>query len=121
MKWFDVRPNRYTRALQIWLVLVAQAARGQTLTYGDLAKVLGFKGAGSLGQFLDPVMRYCENEGLPPLTAIVVNQDTREPGAGLPGIRNLSTEQGRVFDFPWFRIVPPTPREFMQVHRWNRC
>ena len=118
IKRFDDDPTRYTRALQIWQILIAQAVCSeQTITYGALAKILGFKGAGTLGNFLDPVMRYCREKGLPPLTVIVVNQETGKLGPGLPGIVDRNTDQDRVFNYPWFSIIPPTPQEFEEAHK----
>ena len=74
--------TRYQRSLQIWAVLVCGARERRSYTYGDIAKILGMKGAGVMAQFLGPIMWYCENNDLPPLTVLVVNQETGLPGKG---------------------------------------
>ena len=74
--------TRAERAMQIWQILITAAHDRRTLTYGRVAALLGFKGAGVISQFLNPIMGYCEAKDLPPLTVLVVNQDT-----GLPGER----------------------------------
>ena len=111
MRRFNENPNRESRAVQIWQILVSKATNRQTMTYGMLAEILGFRGAGTIGQFLDPVMIYCRQNGLPPLTVVVVNQDSGLPGAGLPGT-DLHVDRERTFNYDWFGLVPPTPEEF---------
>ena len=76
---FSTDPTRPKRAQQIWLILVGLAHKRQTITYGGLAKLLKFKGAGTISSDLSPVMWLCIDQGLPPLTSIVVNQETGLP------------------------------------------
>ena len=100
VKRFDENRTAPNRAAQIWLVLIGKAANRQTMTYGMLADTLGYGGAGTLAQILGRVLSYCQQEGLPLLTALVVNQRTGDPGPGLglePG--DLSAEQERVFNY----------------------
>ena len=100
-----------TRALQIWQILICKAANRQTITYGQLAKILGFKRAGTVGNMLGYILAYCPAHDLPPLTALVVNRQTGLPGKGFT-IENVSVEQERVFRFDWFSLMPPTPDDF---------
>ena len=44
-RYFKDNPTLYTRALQIWQILIAKAENRQTMTYGALAHALGFRGA----------------------------------------------------------------------------
>ena len=96
--YFKDQPSHASRALQIWQILVAKAHNRQTLTYGMLAQLLGFKGAGTLAHPLGHVMHYCLATNLPPLTALVVNQNTGIPGSGLVG-DELHVAREAVFRF----------------------
>jgi len=100
------------RATQIWMVLIGAARIRQTLTYSMLADLIGM-GAGTLSQPLELVMRYCERNELPPLTVLVVNQDTGRPGAGLSTLEELNRDRERVFNQDWFRQVPPRAEDFV--------
>jgi hypothetical protein len=80
------------------------------MTYGELAQLLGFKGAGTLANMLGHVFYYCKQNTLPPLTALVVNQDTGLPGEGLTGV-DLNRAREEVYAYPWYRIWPPTVDE----------
>jgi hypothetical protein len=107
----DDNPTNATRALQIWQILISKAHNRQTLTYGILANLLGFEGAGTLGRPLAHIMNYCHQNELPPLTVLVVNQETGLPGTGFTTTIDLHVEREAVFDYNWFGIVPPTPDE----------
>ena len=109
-RYFSDDPSRAERAMQVWLILVGAAHNRQTLTYGILAEILGFKGAGVLGHTLGHIMHYCREENLPALTVLVVNQETGLPGAGLTET-DLNAEREAVFDFKWYGIIPPTPAD----------
>ena len=109
--------TRYQRSLQIWMLLVVAAKERKSYTYGDVAKILGMGGAGVLGQFLDPIMRYCEDHKLPPLTVLVVNQDTGLPGEGLTTLENVNVDRERVFAYDWFSIEPPETKDFEKANR----
>ncbi len=116
VKFFHDNPTNATRAVQIWQILVAKASNRQTLTYGELAELLEFGGAGVLNHPLGHIMRYCQQNGLPPLTVIVVNKDTGLPGGGLdvpPSEQNVARE--KVFQYPWFDIIPPDAEELKKA------
>ncbi|MDP9437566.1 MAG: hypothetical protein M3P49_02290 [Actinomycetota bacterium] len=110
MRFFDDNPTNASRALQIWQILVAKASNRQTLTYGMLAGMLGYKGAGGLGSQLQPIMRYCQQNNLPALTVLVVNKDTGLPGVGLVGAE-LNAGREAVFQYELYKIYPPTVEE----------
>ena len=67
------------RALQIWSVLALAAKNRQVLTYDILAKLIGVPRPG-LGQLLEPIQSYCMLNKLPPLTILVVSEETGMPG-----------------------------------------
>ena len=120
VKLFSEQPTLYPRALQIWQILISKATNRQTLTYTELAKTMhlgGPFGPLSLKNYLDPVMSYCQVNNLPPLTIIVVNKATGEPGSGLSGLNNLNKDREAVFNYDWFGIIPPTPTEFEATHK----
>src|SRR4030042_598401 len=108
MRKFSESPTWPMRALQIWQVLIGAAYHRQLLTYGMLAKMLGHQGARTLTQPLGHIMFYCRENGLPPLTILVVNQDTGCPGEGFTGAE-ANADREAVFQFNWYDIVPPTP------------
>lgn len=110
VRFFDDKPTNASRALQIWQILISAANNRKTLTYGMLADMLGYKGAGGLGSQLEPIMRYCHQNHLPPLTVLVVNKGTGLPGVGLTGAE-LNADRESVFQYEWHKIYPPTLEE----------
>ncbi len=103
--------TKVERATQIWPVLVAAAHNRQVLTYGLLADTIRMgppgKGAGTLAHPLGVIMRYCKANRLPPLTVLVVNKTTGQPGKGLKTIKELHTDRERVFRYRWYEALPP--------------
>ncbi len=116
VKFFKSNPTHPTRALQIWQILIAKASNRQTLTYGMLAQLLGFKGAGVLAPILGHIMFYCQQNNLPPLTVIVVNQKTGLPGEGLTDA-DLNADREAVFKYDWFDLYPPSPEELALAYK----
>jgi hypothetical protein len=114
--FFDEGPTHATRALQIWQILISAAHNRQTLTYGRLAAMLHFKGADVLATPLGHITHYCQQNGLPPLTVLVVNQETGLPGEGLIGA-DLNADREKVFSYKWFGVFPPTPEELRVAYR----
>jgi putative restriction endonuclease len=118
---FSDTPTLPKRALQIWQILIGKAYNRQTVTYGQLADMIGYAGAGTLGQNLDYLLCYCQIYQLPPITNLVVNKDTGLPGEG-PGfvLAQLHADRERVYQFNWYGLVPPTPEEFAATHKQLR-
>lgn len=85
------------------------------MTYGHLARLLGFERAGTLAHILGHIMHYCIQNDLPPLTVLVVNQETGLPGEGLTGA-DLNADREIAFNFNWFGLVPPSPRELADAY-----
>jgi len=110
MNRFDEAHRNTARALQIWQILIGLASNRQTITYGQLANLMGMGGAGVLAAMLDPVRLLCDANGLPPLTILVVNATTGLPGNGLPQAE-LQAERERVFRQDWYAIYPPSEAE----------
>jgi hypothetical protein len=112
---FSDNSNNPERAVQIWQILISKAHNRQTITYIDLAKMIGYRDARPIPNMLDLIMRYCEQNELPPLTALVVNKGTGAPGDGLTTVRNLDNDREKVFNCDWYSLVPPSPTEFQQA------
>ncbi|MCK9634943.1 MAG: hypothetical protein M0R41_01515 [Methylobacter tundripaludum] len=100
--------------MQIWQILISKADNQSTITYGELADYLGFAGAGVFAPLLDCIMRYCDKNGLPPLTSLVVNKTTGVPGDGLTTIKNLPLDQQAVFEHKWFAMYPVQITDFKE-------
>jgi alkylated DNA nucleotide flippase Atl1 len=109
--------TRYQRASQIWSLLVCAAKDRKTYTYGDIADILGFGGAGVMAQILGCIMWFCEENNLPPLTVLVVNQETGLPGEGLTTLEEVNKDREAVFNFNWFGEEPPQNDDFENVDR----
>jgi alkylated DNA nucleotide flippase Atl1 len=109
--------TRYQRSMQIWSLLICAANDRRTFTYGDIADILGMGGAGVMAQFLGPIMWLCEDNEWPPLTVLVVNQESGLPGDGLTTIENVNRDREKVFNFDWFGLEPPTLQSFDSADR----
>lgn len=106
--------TRSERAMQVWQILISAADSRQSLTYGHLAKHLEFEGAGVFAQILGCVMRYCDANELPPLTCLVVNQETGLPGQGLTTVENLPHDRESVYKHNWYAMQPVQVVDFEQ-------
>jgi hypothetical protein len=71
--------NDPSRALQAWQILICAAHHRQTITYGMLSKIVGFKGTGVWADILGHIGEYCRQNRLPALTMLVVSQKTGKP------------------------------------------
>lgn len=113
ISFFVEDSHYYTRALQIYQVLIGLAWNRQTVTYGSLSteQMEGYGGGGILNWPLGYIMGWCYENGLEPLTVLVVNDETGVPGVGLITVPdgNWAAAQQRVFKFRrWFSIMPPS-------------
>jgi hypothetical protein len=104
------------RALQIWQILISKASSHSIITYGELAEILKYEGAGVFADILGHILYYCQKNELPPLTSIVVKKETGLPGEGF-GMRpdQIPPKHMEVFNLNWFRIVPPTVDELKEA------
>ena len=105
--------NRSERACQIWAVLAWAARNRQSLTYSQVGDLTGAHRAG-LGQLLEPIQSYCKLNKLPPLTVLVVQQESGLPGSGFSGASaaDLGKAQMAVFAFDWLAHGNPQPEKF---------
>lgn len=110
--------TRFERASQIWAVLAWAAKSRQTLTYGQVAKLIGAPTAG-LGQLLEPIQSYCLVHDLPPLTLLVVQRETGLPGSGFTGASapEFARKQAETFAEDWLTHGNPNPERLEATAR----
>jgi hypothetical protein len=104
------------RAVQAWLILVGAAMNRQTLTYEGLSLLMyRRKAQGVLDKVLGHVAFYCNDNGLPALTSIVVGKKRGTPGADIPmDLARRDTERERVYAEDWYDIYPPSAEELRE-------
>ena len=104
------------RALQAWLYLIGKAANRQTVKFDELRLLMGYPTDNPLASILRCIMSFCIQNNLPPLTVIVVNR-YGVPGEGFTAEKMEDYHQRRedVFNYPWFKIFPPTIDEFQKA------
>jgi hypothetical protein len=104
------------RASQIWAVLAWAAKNRQMLTYGILSKLIGVPRAG-LGQLLEPIQSYCLLKELPPLTILVVQQDSGLPGPGFTGANKAEHARAYmdVYKYNWLEHGNPQPEKLEEA------
>jgi hypothetical protein len=75
-----------------------------------VAQLIGVPTAG-LGQLLEPIQSYCILHGLPPLTVLVVQQESGLPGSGFTGASasDFAKAQSNVFAHDWLAHGNPQP------------
>ena len=102
------------RASQIWAVLAWAAKHRQSITYQELAQLIGVPTV-ALGQLLKPIHSYCSSKNLPYLTVLVVQRDTGHPGPGFMGVPvdKYGEETATVFLFDWLKHGNPGGSEFL--------
>ena len=96
--------NHRKRARRAYRHLLKVTKKRGRITYGELAGLLGLHHRAA-AWFLGVIQQHCIEAGIPPLQAIVVNKQSRIPGAGY-----VASERGgsaykrtlkRVYAFDW--------------------
>ncbi|WP_417559750.1 hypothetical protein [Marinomonas sp.] len=95
VKYFSKDVSLENRALQIWQILIGFAFERKITTYLEVADILGYKGAGTLDRQLGHILHFCNENGLAPLTVLVVNSETGLPGSGFVIEGDLHRERER--------------------------
>lgn len=103
--------RREERALQLWSVLVLAATHRQILNYDIVARLTGVVRP-SIGDFLRPIQQFCTENRLPPLTSIVVSDETGLPGDGFIAAGDVPTAQVKVFQRDWLQMPAPSAEQF---------
>ena len=118
-KYFSDNPTEYSRAVQIWQILISKSHSHQMLSYNELGKLIGYSldRVGELRNILDIIDIFCNQNRLPLLTCLVLTKDT-----GLPSrdsnwsAAKLNNERAKVFKHNWFDIYPPSEDDFMKLY-----
>jgi hypothetical protein len=113
MPQFNPSSKHPVRALQAWIILAGAAMNRQTLTYEGLSVLMyRRKAAGVLDKILGHVAFYCIEQGLPPLTSIVVGKGRGTPGQDIPlEATALDGARERVYAYDWYDEYPPTAED----------
>lgn len=104
------------RAWQAWSLLAFAARNRQTLTYEIVGKLTGMHTAG-IGAVLEPIQSYCMLNGLPALSALVVNKATGLPGVGFIAAEDVPREFIRIFEQDWLSVGCPSPEALAEAVR----
>lgn len=113
--------TRPERALQIWQVLISLAHNRQTITYEKLTDLIGMGNVSvGLTQPLEIIMNYCKENNLPPLTILVVQKHSGQPGQGLTTIEELNADREKVFNYEWYKLKPLQIIELEQFNEINQ-
>lgn len=72
----------------------------------------GKHAAGVLNAILGHIAFYCNDNDIPPLTAIVVGKNRGTPGDEIPINRaTIDRDRERVYEYKWYNLYPPSERE----------
>ena len=108
----DKIPTSSKHTLELWNVLLKQAASGSTISYGELAeRIYGNHATQAVSRPLSKLCSYCKRKGLPLLPILAVSKRTGEPSAGPEGYPDIQGETDRVLGFDWSRVCTPAPED----------
>jgi hypothetical protein len=104
------------RAMQFWSVLVCEARNHKVLSYETLERMTGIPRFG-MSKPLGRILAHCQQNGLPLLTSIVVEQSSGRPADQTfnTSTFDLEAEHRRVFIFDWLKHGCPTLTEFEEA------
>ncbi len=94
------------RLAATWGILVEAATSRRKLTYGEIARRVGGIARG-VGYMLHPMQRYCAQNGLPPLTSLVVRKSDGRPSTGFDRGGDPAVHQRSVWEFDWTKVTNP--------------
>jgi hypothetical protein len=64
----------------------------------------------------DPIYWYCEDDGLPPFTSLVILKYDGMPGdAFVEAYPDFPKVQAKVYNYDWYAVYPPTAEEFAEL------
>jgi len=116
MKEFNPSSKHPNRAVQAWQILVGAGMNRQTFTYESISILMyQKKAAGVLDKILGHIAYYCLDNGLPPLSSLVVGKGRGTPGKDIPIEQdNMDEQRESVYEFDWYNIYPPTAEELLE-------
>lgn len=103
--------NNFQRSLQFWSVLVHAARTHNVLSYEQVERMTGIPRFGQT-QILANILYYCQQQGLPHLTCIVIEQATGMPASDDFQNLDLSAEIRRIFVYDWLSHGAPKVEDF---------
>jgi hypothetical protein len=106
--------TEFQRSAQFWSVLVLAARTRQVVSYEMLAKMTGVPRFGQ-ASILGNIYFYCEQQGLPPLTSIVIDEKNGRPAADDFQKVDVPAAHARVFVCDWLSRGSPSVQEFEQA------
>lgn len=100
--------NQEERACKAWNVLSDFAINKKLLSYKELGIKTGIHHR-AVKHVLSLIQDYCMDNGYPPLTILVVNQNTGKPGGGFIAwdIENSEDWVNKVYDYNWKSLNNP--------------
>lgn len=99
--------NQIERAYRAWPVLVDVASKQSTITYGELANTLGVHHR-AIRFVLGVIQKHCQDEHLPPLTILVVDQKgVLGDGFIAWDVDDLETGLTKVYGWNWRLMENP--------------
>ena len=103
------------RALQAWQYLIMKATNRQYVKFKDLRELMNYKDNQQIILSLGRITFYCQTNGLPALVSIVNKSGFKKDKLSFSGenLEEYNQELEEVFNFPWYKIVPPAINEFV--------
>ena len=105
------------RALQAWQWLVMKATNRQYVKFEELRELMDHKDNRQIILILGFITFYCQMNGLPNLASLVNKSVSAKDSFSFSGTdSNLEEYHQRiedVFNFQWYKIVPPSINEFV--------
>lgn len=119
-KTFNPESNHQARALQAWQILISTAKNRQIHTYKTLSELMyGRPAQGVIAKILGHIAYFCNEYGLPPLTALVVAQKTGVSGEGIPTDKDSNAIREEIYAFNWYDVYPPSESELKEIYEKN--
>ncbi len=99
--------NQVERASRAWPILISRARNRTTISYGELGAALGVHHR-AIRFVLGVLQDYCLEEGIPPITILIVNASGK-PGTGFIAYDLNHFDEGLqgVYSFDWTSIENP--------------
>ena len=88
----------------------------QILTYDIVARATGVLRP-SIGDFLRPIQQYCTEQSLPPLTSLIVSDQTGLPGDGFIAAADVPKAHIQVFEHRWLEKPAPSVEQFESAYQ----
>ena len=100
----------------MWQALISRASLRQTVPYQALTETIGGQVPPvAAGNYLDLLLTYCREKGLPTISTIVVSMETGQPTVKSKHIYRLYREREKVYNHNWFATMPPSLEELARL------